>query len=166
MARLVLVGLPGTGKTTVARALAVTWNCSVVDTDDELATAAGVPAAQFLREHGEAAFRERELEVLRAALGEATVVATGAGIVTTLAARELLANEQTIWLDCDDGELLTRVSDGDRPLLGVDHRGGLAALRAQRTGWYTEVSRERVDADGPLDEVVERVIECANRVAP
>jgi shikimate kinase len=131
----------------------------VFDTDDELATTTGVPAAQYLRAHGEAEFREREREVLSHVLTLDAVIATGAGIVTTESARALLERENTIWLDADDDTLLERVGDGDRPLLGDDHRGALANLRAQRATWYAEVARARVDTTGALEDVVERVIE-------
>jgi shikimate kinase len=166
VARLVLVGLPGAGKTTLARALGDAWGCRVLDTDDELARLVGVPAAQFLRERGEPALREQELAALSGALAEDAVVATGAGIVTTATARAALERENTLWLDSDDDTLLLRVGDGDRPLLGDDHRASLAYLRVQREAWYAAVSRARVDTSGPLEDVVQRVIDRATSVTP
>lgn len=165
MARLVLVGLPGSGKSTLARAIAATLDTVAVDTDDAIEDLVGLPAAQFLRERGEAAFRDRELMALRTALLGDVVVATGAGVVTTPGARALLEAQCTLWLDSDDETLLTRVGEGDRPLLGADHRTGLAELRARREAWYAEVARARVDTTGPLDQVAARVMECARSVA-
>ena len=166
MARLVLVGLPGAGKTTLTRALADAWSCPVIDTDDELALLVGMPAAQYLRERGESAFREVERAALIVALAEDAVVSTGAGIVSTADARTSLERENTLWLDSDDETLLARVGEGDRPLLGEDHRASLAALRRQRESWYKAVSRARVDTSGPLEDVVQRVIERATSVIP
>lgn len=159
VARLVLVGLPGAGKSTVARSLAEAWSCEALDTDDLIANIVGEPAALYLRTRGEPEFRARELEALREALASDAVVATGAGVVTTEAARSLLSGALTIWLDADDATLALRVVDGERPLLGDDHRAALVDLRRQRTPWYEEVARWRVDAAGTTAEVCERIVE-------
>jgi shikimate kinase len=157
VARLVLVGLPGVGKTTLAAVLAEQWRCSVVDTDDLIAIAEGEPAAQYLREHGEEEFRRCELEALRGALASDAVVATGAGVVTTAPARAVMTDQTVVWLDCDDEILAERVGPGERPLLGDDHVSALARLRKEREPWYESVARCRVDASGTPDEVASRV---------
>jgi shikimate kinase len=100
------------------------------------------------------------------ALESDAVVATGAGVVTTSAARDLLASSTVLWLDSDDETLLLRVSEGERPLLGANHREGLARLRAEREAWYRAVSRVRVDASGSTEDVLQRVLGEAQKVAP
>ncbi|MDE3007769.1 MAG: shikimate kinase [Acidobacteriota bacterium] len=157
MARVLFVGLPGVGKSAIAAQLGIRWGCEVVDTDYEVAQRAGIAVAELLRTHGEAALRALENDVLDDVVARDVVVATGGGIVTTASARALLRAENTIWLDCPDDVVLTRLGDGDRPLLGDDWAASLSQLRAHRTPWYEEVSRHRVDTSGELADVVTRV---------
>ncbi len=157
MALVVLVGLPGSGKTTVGRSLATVLERTFVDTDDLFAEREGVSVQDYLRSHSEESFRERELLALRAALNSHDVVATGGGVVITPEARQLLSEEMTVWLDCPDEELRSRVRAGDRPLLGDDPAARLSELRAQREALYAAVARVRVDARGPFEEVVTRL---------
>ena len=159
MARAVLVGLPGAGKSTLARALGEDF----VDTDDVFGELEGEPVPDFLRRHGETLFRERELRALATALARATVVATGGGVVTTSPAREVLQREFTIWLTCPDDALLLRMGDGDRPLLGARPRERLARLRSEREGWYSQVSKAQVDADRAIEDVVAELVRVVSR---
>jgi len=164
--RLVLVGLPATGKTTVARALADEWQVQALDTDDIVAQNVGMSAAQYLRAEGEANFRDRELDALRSVVhGVAdVVVATGGGIVTSADARSILAAEFTLWLDCDDEVLLSRLDDAERPLLEPGAAEALARLRTERDEWYREVARARIDCAASIDEVVARVTREVDRL--
>ena len=163
MDRIVLVGLPGTGKTTVGRALALAMHQEFRDTDEVFAEREGERLADFLRREGEVRFRERELDALTSALERASVVATGGGIVVSAAAREVLGCEFTLWLDCDDETLLRRVGEGDRPLLGERPAQRLGELRRERTEWYRQVSRHRVDADREVDDVVRDLVHLIER---
>lgn len=161
-----LVGLPGVGKTSVARALALDWGSCALDTDELLSERVGVPAATHLREEGEVAFRASELDALETALTSDCVVATGAGVVTIEAARIRLVDELTLWLDADDATLLARAASGERPLLGEDHSVALVELRRNREPLYRACARARVDASGDLADVVRRVRDLAERVVP
>jgi shikimate kinase len=167
VAPLVLVGLPGVGKSTVAASLAERRHTRALDTDDLLAEAVGVSAARYLRVEGESSFRMRELEVLTTALeGDGDVViATGGGIVCTPGARVVLSKAWTLWLDCDDDVILSRLGDVDRPLLAEDPTAAIARLRVERGEWYREVSRARIDTAAPLEDVVAQVTRELDRLA-
>jgi shikimate kinase len=154
VALVVLVGLPGSGKTTTGRALAQTLGCRFVDTDDVFFDRERVNVQDFLRGEGEAAFRDRELLALREALSTSGVVSTGGGVVTTDDARRLLSRELTVWLDCPDEVLVTRVLEGDRPLLGDEPEERMCELRVQRDALYLEVSRFRVDSSRSMDQLI------------
>lgn len=154
MALVVLVGLPGSGKTTTGRALAQSLGRSFVDTDDIFSEREHLSVQDYLRANGEGSFRERELAALGQALSTTGVVSTGGGMITTAEARRLLRQELTVWLDCFDEVLVTRVLEGDRPLLGDEPEERLGGLRAQREALYLEVSRCRIDSSRPVDELV------------
>src|SRR5450432_1963510 len=93
--RIALVGLPGSGKSTVAPLLAehLGWRC--VDLDDEVTQTSGRTPASILAVDGEAAFRAIELTALVGVLGrpESMVIACGGGLITGSAARSALTEQ-------------------------------------------------------------------------
>ena len=149
--RVVLVGLMGAGKSAVASRLAEQLGAQVIDTDDSVQSSSGSTIGELFEREGEASFRSLELDALRAALssGSPVVIATGGGIVTTPAARELLtAHHPVVFLDVSVPVAATRVGDArSRPLLAGDPRARLAVLREERLGLYLEVADLVVDAD-------------------
>jgi shikimate kinase len=152
---VVLVGLPGSGKSTVGELLAGELAVAFIDSDHVLAPEGSV--GMLWRELGEAAFRDREIAVVQAALQEPAVVATGGGVVTTAAGRALLVGQPCVWLRADAATLAGRVRGGDRPVLGDDPATRLAELADERAPWYAAVARAIVDAAAPLAHVVDEV---------
>jgi shikimate kinase len=148
VALVVLVGLPGTGKSTIGRRVAGLLECEFVDTDLLIRKKTGQSSAELLRSRGEDYFREQELLSLKEALVTDGVVATGGGVVSSFEARELLKSMPTVWLDSTDQQLERRVRYGDRPLLSSNPKEQLATLRAKRSPWYEEVARARVMSSG------------------
>lgn len=144
-----LVGLPGTGKSSVGARLAQRRQLPFVDLDAQIAAAAGTSIPEIFATQGESAFRALELAALQQTLdGPVSVVATGGGIVTTADARQLLTQRCTVvWLQAPRERLLDRLrtSREVRPLLADDPEGALSALAAQRGAWYDEVADFRVD---------------------
>jgi shikimate kinase len=159
--RVVLVGLPGVGKSTVGGALALEFGVEFVDLDDAICARCGAPPAALLRSGGERAFRELETDALAAVLTreEGVVVATGGGTVESGVARALLAGEPlVVWLTAPHATLLERLVGVDRPLLEDPSAASLASLAARRDAWYAEVADATVDASGTLDGVVGAVV--------
>jgi shikimate kinase len=145
--RLVLVGPPASGKTTVGTAVAAALGAVFRDTDRDIETAAGASVADVFVEHGEPHFRALEEQAVARALAEHEgVLALGGGAVTSAASRELLvaygrAGGTVVWLDVDLRSAAKRVGlSRDRPILGVNPRAMLRTMLEQRAPLYGEVA--------------------------
>jgi shikimate kinase len=156
---LVLVGMMGSGKTTVGRLVARRLGRRFVDVDDEVAGAAGAPVPELIARDGVEAFRALESACLARCLAEAqdSVVAVGGGAVLDPANRAAMgAGATVVWLRARPATLAARVGDGaGRPLLaGGDVLGRLTALADERAALYEETAGAFVDTDGVSPEEV------------
>ena len=152
MENIVLIGMPGSGKSTVGQALAQALGRPFVDADAELTRRIG-PIPDFFAAHGEEAFRREETKIL-AELGARSglVLATGGGCVTVAENYDLLHQNGTIlWLRRDLDKLPT---DG-RP---VSQRDGVAAIYQRRKPLYERFADRVVDNNGPVEETVAAIL--------
>ena len=159
---IVLVGLPGAGKTTVGQRLAKRLRLPFADADAEIETAAGLTVPEIFERFGEAHFRDGERRVIARLIdGPPRVIATGGGAFLTDGTRALiLARCTAIWLDGDIALLAERAGrSGRRPLLDrADPIGSLRALAAVRNPVYAE-AHIRVRSDGGRHEdTVEQIV--------
>jgi shikimate kinase len=161
--RLVLVGPPGAGKSTVAALLAERWGVGHRDTDADVEAAAGKPIAEIFVDDGEAAFRVLERTAVAAALREHSgVLSVGGGAVTSAEVRALLASRTVVFLDVGLAEAAARVGLGtSRPLLLGNVRGRLKALLDERRPLYAAVATHTVVTDGRSPEEVAAEVEAA-----
>jgi shikimate kinase len=161
--RLVLVGPPGAGKSTVAALLAARWGLAVRDTDDDVEAAAGKPIADIFIDDGEAAFRALERSAVAAALTEHPgVLALGGGAVTQAETRAVLSGHTVVFLDVGLAEAASRVGLGtNRPLLLGNVRGQLKSLLDARRPLYAEVATHTVATDGRSPEEVADAVAAA-----
>ena len=149
---IVLIGMPGCGKTTVGRALAEKLGRTFVDLDEEIVRRAGMPIPEIFAREGEAGFRERESALVRE-FGERTglVVSTGGGVVTR---REnyipLKQNGLLLHLRRDPAALPT---DG-RPL---SQATAPEELWRRRAPLYAAFADGEIDNNGPLAGTLEQI---------
>lgn len=141
---LILVGMMGSGKTTVGRALARQLGKQFVDSDEEIQRRTGVTIPHIFDVEGEAGFRQRESAAIAdLVMRNNIVLATGGGAVLAEQNRELLhQNGLVIYLRASVHDLWQRTrNDRNRPLLQTgDPRAKLTELFQQRDPLYTEVA--------------------------
>jgi shikimate kinase len=158
---VVLVGPPGSGKSTVGAALAARLGVGYRDTDADIVASAGKPIADIFVDDGEPHFRELEAEAVRTALSEHRgVLALGGGAVMREDTRALLAGQAVVFLEVGLADAVKRVGlDAPRPLLLGSPRARWRELMEQRRPLYTEVARAVVATDGLTpDQVAEAVL--------
>jgi 5-deoxy-5-amino-3-dehydroquinate synthase len=157
---VVLVGMMGSGKSTVGPLLARRLGRPFVDLDGLLEARAGQPISAIFAGDGEAAFRAQERELLAELLasGVPSVLAAGGGVVLDAANRARLRQQLTVWLDVGPDELVARVgASTDRPLLAGGAAGRLRQLHDERQPLYEEVAGMRVDGAALPEQVAELV---------
>lgn len=165
---LILVGLPGSGKSTVGRALANALGRDFLDFDVEIKRRQGVTVAQIFGERGEAAFRGLEVALTRELKDSANLVlAPGGGWITNPGCLELLRPPaQVIYLQIDPARALERMAAeaANRPLLRHPNPlQQLERLLAARKDLYLLADHTlRVDALGEK-EVVAYIVALASR---
>ena len=148
--RAVLVGLPGSGKSTIGRRLAKALGVDLLDTDVAIEQQTGRTIADIFATDGEQEFRRIEEAVVRAALAEHDgVLSLGGGAVTSPGVREALAGHTVIYLEINANEGVRRTGGNTvRPLLaGPDRAAKFRALMADRVPLYRRVATMRVDTN-------------------
>jgi shikimate kinase len=147
--RVVLLGMMGSGKSSVGRALAERTGWPFVDNDAAVERATGRTARQLLAEAGEGAMREAEASALRAGLGLAppVIVATAAGTVLDPEAGALIdAAGFVVWLRAPAETLAARAAGSEhRPWLDGDAVGWFRVTLAERSSLYAAVADLEVD---------------------
>jgi shikimate kinase len=148
--KAVLVGLPGSGKTTIGRRLSKALGVSLLDTDVAIEQRTGRSIADIFATDGEREFRRIEEEVVRAALADHDgVVSLGGGAVTSPGVCEALAGHTVIYLEISAREGVRRTGGNTvRPLLaGPDRAEKFRALMSKRIPLYRRVATIRIDTN-------------------
>lgn len=148
--KAVLVGLPGSGKSTIGRRLAKALGVGLLDTDVAIEQRTGRSIADIFATDGEQEFRRIEEDVVRAALADHDgVLSLGGGAVTSPGVRAALAGHTVVYLEISDAEGVRRTGGNTvRPLLaGPDRAEKYRALMAKRAPLYRRVATMRVDTN-------------------
>lgn len=154
MQNIVLVGMPGCGKTTVGKALAEQLNRPFFDADEEILKRTGKSAEAWIEACGEAVFRQKETEVLESLCKQSgTVIATGGGAVTVPENADILRQNSIVFFINRDVSVLP--VEG-RPLSKAT---ALSEMYEVRLPMYRSVCDYEIAADGSVEAVVRRILE-------
>ena len=159
--RIVLIGVMGSGKTTVGQKVAARLNWRVIDLDREIEAHTGMSVAQIFERQGESTFRRLEQRLTGQLLSEHNLVFTpGGGWVTHLAAAQIPANTAIFWLRVSPEVAVQRVADTQaRPLLAGDPLQRARELADQRKETYATMGAP-IETDGRTpDEVAADIVE-------
>jgi shikimate kinase len=159
---IVLIGLPGAGKSTVGKLVAERLGSHVVDIDSLIVRKMQMPVNRIFAEHGEAKFRALELETMRQAVsGEPAIITPGGGWAAQPGAlEEVQATCYLVYLRTMAVTAAKRSADGGRPLLmGEDPVEKMRQLLKERDAFYCRAHSEvKADVKSPsalADEVVQ-----------
>jgi shikimate kinase len=172
---VVLVGVMGTGKSTVGSGIARDLQCSFVDLDAQITESAKSTVSEIFARGGEAEFRSIEKDVLAAVLDNAraqiaqqtansVVVATGGGAIISQTNRDKITSsaDHVIWLDAHVNDLVKRTASSKtvRPLLANDPKQVLSALSGERAVLYEQVATAKIDTTGKqIEQVIDAVLQ-------
>ena len=160
MAPIVLVGVPGAGKTTVGKLLARAMNVEFFDSDQVIESRAGKSVSDIFTQDGEPAFRKIEHDVVCELLqNDAAILALGGGSLGNDDTRTQVSKAKVVWLIAGLAQAVDRVGmNRNRPLLLGNVRGQLADLMTAREPLYKEVATIAVDTSKLIpSEVVQAI---------
>ena len=158
---IVLIGVPGAGKTTVGSILARKLGRDFIDTDQKIEEISGKTISEIFIQDGEAIFRATEKDVIEQSIAKGnSVISLGGGALMNSDTRELVKTQRTIWLQTGLAQAVDRIGmNRNRPLLLGNVRGQLADLMAAREPFYIECAHEVVDTNQlSADQVADLIV--------
>ncbi len=161
MTSIVLIGVPGAGKSTIGELISAHLGRQFIDSDHVIEQRAGKAISDIFTTDGEPAFRELEASCIADILkGPDSVVSLGGGALGNEGTRDLIKDHTVLWLQTGLSAAVDRVGlNRNRPLLLGNVRGQLAGLMAAREPIYREAADLVVDtSELTIDEVTHEAI--------
>ena len=162
LTKILLIGPPGAGKSSVGRALSKELSMPFVDSDSEIEKVAGKTISEIFVDDGEQVFRKMEVEIVGKLLTDFTgVIALGGGAPITLETQQKLESSDfpIIFIDVSISQAANRVGfNKDRPLLLINPRQQWLNLMNDRRPIYERLASEIVSSDNKKPVEVAKII--------
>ena len=160
--KVVLIGPPGAGKSTIGKALAKEIATEFIDSDSEIERITGKKISDIFVEEGEAVFRKTEVEIVTALLdGFEGVIALGGGAPINTQIQEALTGVEypVIFIDVSISQAANRIGfNKDRPLLLINPRQQWMNLMSERRPIYEKLASQTVNSDSQKSHEVAKLI--------
>jgi shikimate kinase len=160
--KIVLIGPPGAGKSSIGRALAKELLLAFIDSDGEIEKSAGKKISEIFVDDGEPHFRALEVEKVRELLQEFEgVISLGGGAPINSEISQILgaANYPVIFIDVSIAQAATRIGfNKDRPLLLINPRQQWMNLMSERRPIYEKLATDTVSSDSKKPHEVAKII--------
>ncbi len=160
--KIVLIGPPGAGKSSIGKALAMELNLNFIDSDSEIEKISHKRISEIFIEDGEPAFRLLEVDVVRKILADFEgVISLGGGAPINPEIQEVLqdANYPVVFIDVSIAQAATRIGfNKDRPLLLVNPRQQWISLMNDRRPIYEKLASQTISSDNQKPHEVAKQI--------
>ena len=160
--KIVLIGPPGAGKTSIGKALSKELELAFIDSDAEIERISGKTISEIFVDQGEAVFRKTEVEIVTRILAEFEgVVALGGGAPINPEIQKVLLNSEypVIFIDVSISQAANRIGfNKDRPLLMINPRQQWLHLMSERRPIYEKLATITVSSDNSKPSEVAKTI--------
>ena len=156
--RICIIGMPGSGKSTIGSLLSEKLQYKFIDLDYEIEINTGLKIKEIFRNKGEDSFRKLETETLKEMIVKNNIViSTGGG--TILKNEEILKKSYNILLHCDLSDLIKRASrNKNRPLLSSNVESKMKDLFNERKDLYNKIADLKIDANTNITKTIKDIL--------
>lgn len=154
---LILIGMPGCGKSVIGKRLSYVLKRGFVDLDSAIEDHAGCSIPEIFEKQGEEEFRKIETEVFEKTVGIGRIIATGGGIVKRAENKAVAEGGTVVFIDRPLENIMGDIKTSTRPLLS-DGKEKLIQLYNERYELYKEWADIRVINDGSVSDITDKII--------
>ena len=158
--KICLIGMPGSGKTTLGKEIASIFDYEFIDMDSLIKKETGLKISQIFLNKGEEYFRTIETSILEKTISsdKKIIISTGGGVI--LRNQKILKKTYNIYLECNANTLVKRLSSSkERPLIGGNIVKNVNQLLFEREILYKTISNAIVDSNKTKKNIIDQIQE-------